>query len=51
MIMEWHKQLNLIHDLDEKDYYKYITLLFITFGHTGAHNMSFIFKAQNLTSP
>lgn len=49
--MEWHKKLNLIHYLSEKDYYKYITLLPNTYGHTSAHNMSFIFKAQNPTYP
>lgn len=51
MIMEWPKKLNLIHDLCEKNYFKYITLLSITYGPTSAHNMSFIFKAQSPTYP
>lgn len=40
MIMEWLKKLNLIHDLVE-NYYKYIPLPSVTYGHTGVHNMSF----------
>lgn len=45
MIMEWLKKLNLIHDLGEKNYYKYIPLPSITYGHTGVHNMSFFLKS------
>lgn len=44
MIMAWLKKLNLIHDLGEKSYYKYIPLPSITYSHTGVHNMSFFFK-------
>lgn len=40
MIMEWLKKLNLIHDLVE-NYYKYIPLPSVTYGHTGVHDMSF----------
>lgn len=49
--MEWNKKLNLIHYLGEKDCYKRITLLSITYGHISAHNMSFIFKAKSPTYP
>lgn len=44
MIMVWLKKLNLIHDVGEKSYYKYIPLPCITYGHTGLHNMSFFLK-------
>ena len=52
MIMVWLKKLNLIHDLGEKSYYKYIPLPSITYGHTGVHNMSFFLKkAQSPSYP
>lgn len=51
MIMEWHEKLDLIHDLDEKGYYKYIALLSVTYGHTSAHNISFIFESQSPSYP
>lgn len=48
MIIEWLKKLNLIYDLGEKNYYKYIPLPSITYGYTGVHSMSF--KKKNTKS-